>query len=405
MVGTGEYTTGFVNGGASGSDKGAGVVALTLFDLRQRGKVGALSMAGTNGQKFPGIREHFQRVISQRYQLDATFDSFPADNCGGKPDAYLEALAKLEPGDLVTIFTPDDTHFPIAMAAIEHGCHVLIAKPLVQTLAHHQELAKAAVRKNVLCALEVHKRWDPIYADARDRMVSLGNFSHFSAYMSQPKSQLETFRSWAGKSSDISYYLNAHHVDFLVWSVRNQARPVAVTAIAAHGVAREKGLPTEDSITLATRWEHLNGYGQATAIFTASWIAPKSDVHSQQHFFYQAEKGEIRVDQAHRGYHIATDENGYSSPNPLFMKYTPDADGHFAGQAGYGYRSIADFVEAASSINRGESTLADWDGKLATAATTLTATAILEAGRRSLDHDSRTVTLHYTDGQPSALSL
>jgi D-galacturonate reductase len=65
----------------------------------------------------------------------------------------------------------------------------------------------------------VHKRCDPIYVDARDRIGSgkLGLFSFFSAYMSQPKVQLGTFRGWAGKASDISYYLNAHHVDFHAW--------------------------------------------------------------------------------------------------------------------------------------------------------------------------------------------
>lgn len=34
------------------------------------------------------------------------------------------------------------------------------------------------------------------------------------SYMSQPKIQLQTFRAWAGISSDISYYLNSHHIDF-----------------------------------------------------------------------------------------------------------------------------------------------------------------------------------------------
>ena len=34
----------------------------------------------------------------------------------------------------MTIFTPDDTHFPIAMACIEAGLHVLIAKPAVKIL-------------------------------------------------------------------------------------------------------------------------------------------------------------------------------------------------------------------------------------------------------------------------------
>ena len=31
--------------------KGAGVVALTLFDLRRRGKVGRLGLCGVNGKK------------------------------------------------------------------------------------------------------------------------------------------------------------------------------------------------------------------------------------------------------------------------------------------------------------------------------------------------------------------
>jgi D-galacturonate reductase len=58
QVGCGEYTTGFVGGGMSGSDKKVGVVALTLFDLRRRGKVGKLSMVGVSGDKFPAIRKN-----------------------------------------------------------------------------------------------------------------------------------------------------------------------------------------------------------------------------------------------------------------------------------------------------------------------------------------------------------
>ena len=44
--------------------------------------------------------------------------------------------------------------------------------------------------------------------DARDRIQDLGGLSYMYSYMSQPKHQLETFKAWAGKSSDISYYLN-----------------------------------------------------------------------------------------------------------------------------------------------------------------------------------------------------
>lgn len=48
MVGTGEYTTGYVGGKAADSDKGAGVVALTMFDLRRRHKVERVGMCGVN---------------------------------------------------------------------------------------------------------------------------------------------------------------------------------------------------------------------------------------------------------------------------------------------------------------------------------------------------------------------
>ena len=131
----------------------------------------------------------------------------------------------------------------------------------------HRRLIAAAQSHNVLVAMEVHKRWDPIYADARDRIRQLGDFSFFQSYMSQP--------------------------------------------------------------------------------------------------------------------------------NPLFMKYTPDADGFFAGQSGYGYRSIEAFVRAADDIRQGKAAADSFMGKLATAQETLLVTAILEAGRISLDADGAAVKIQY----------
>lgn len=408
MVGTGEYTTGYVHSGASKSDKSAGVVALSMFDLRRRGKVGALSMVGTNGTKFPSIRDHLRNVVGDVYQdMDISFHSYPDDTVVRDANAYKVALKSLNVGDVVVIFTPDDTHFQIALEAVQLGCHVLIAKPIVKTLDEHLTLLKEAEKHGVLVAMEVHKRWDPIYVDARDRIRNLGDFSFFQSYMSQPKSQLETFRQWAGISSDISYYLNAHHIDFCAWAVSRCALPKRVYASAASGWAQHKGIPTEDTISLTVDWENLHSGNPATAIFTASWIAPKADVHSQQRFFYMGHLGEVNVDQAHRGYSLATDASGYASANPLFMKYTPNADGFFAGQSGYGYQSIADFVDAANTIRNTAATPESYQGKLATVQETALVTAILEAGRLSLDSGA-CVEIEYDNEQspiPSRLSV
>ncbi|EFX02472.1 rossmann fold protein [Grosmannia clavigera kw1407] len=392
MVGTGEYTTGFVAGGASGSDKKVGVVGLSLFDLRRRGKVGNLSMVGASGSKFPAIREHLHKNIGQVYNgLDTSFTSYPADGVRDT-EAYKTAIDALKPGDAITVFTPDPTHFPIALYAIERRIHVLITKPAVMTLAHHTALIEAARKHGVYVYIEHHKRYDPAYADARFRAQKLGEFNYFYSYMSQPKFQLETFKAWAGVDSDISYYLNSHHIDVCDSMVTPLGYvPVVVTGAASTGVATQLGCApqTEDTITLLVRWQHRDdATKQGTAVYTASWTAPqRAGVHSNQYFHYLARDGEVHVDQAKRGYDVAEDSAGQLVwYNPFYMRYAPDEDGNFAGQTGYGYISFEKFVDGCRAVNDGTVKPADLDAKgLPTLANTIATTAILEAGRRSID--------------------
>jgi len=153
--------------------------------------------------------------------------------------------------------------------------------------------------------------------------------------------------------------------------------------------------------------EHTTGH----AIYMASWIAPTADCHTQQSFHCICSKGELRADQAHRGYSQSADvSNGgtgaFATLNPLYMRYVPDAQGFFAGQLGYGYRSLETFVDLAAAVQSGDVTLnaAEDSGLIATAKTTLWTTAILEAGRRSLDLGGVPVHIEYSliEGDASA---
>jgi D-galacturonate reductase len=123
-----------------------------------------------------------------------------------------------------------------------------------------------------------------------------------------------------------------------------------------------------------------------------------------------ASQGSINVDQAHRGYAVSADAAGQTAwSNPFYMRYAPDEDGNFAGQGGYGYVSIEKFIDAAAAVNAAatdadkEQVLAALDTKggaaLPTLANTLVTTAILEAGRRSLDGDGRAVRIATVDGE------
>jgi len=392
IVGTGEYVTGFTGAEGSKSDKSLGVVGLVHFDLRERGLIGQrVGLCGTNGDKFDGIRKHFDEKITftsgkdPSSRLDTSFEQYPA---AGQKDAksYLRALDAFKPGDVCSVFTPDDSHYDVCLAALDRGLHVICTKPLVKTLEQHRALVDKAREKGVLLQIEVHKRWDPIYTDARTRIQKLGRFNYFTSYMSQPKLQLETFRAWAGIGSDISYYLNSHHIDLHSWMMQGKARCLWVVASGSTGVAEKiLGRDCEDTISLLAAWEDLSTKSLGHASYTASWVAGKGDVHSQQRFFCLMEDGEVTVDQAHRGYYLAQDTGGLQSLNPLYIRNVPDARNRYVGQSGYGYLSFEAFVKAASEINSGKSKPSDFDLDLPTGHTTLLVTAILEAGRRSLD--------------------
>ena len=336
--------------------------------------------------------------------MDCSFKSFPADD-KIDPEAYKTAIDTLKPGDAITIFTPDPTHFPIAMYAIEKGIHVLLTKPAVKTLEHHQALIEAARKNGVYVYVEHHKRYDPAYSDARFKAQKLGDFNYFYSYMSQPKSQLDTFKAWAGIDSDISYYLNSHHVDICDSMVSQLGyRPAKVNGASSKGVATSLGCVdgTEDTITLMVTWEK-EGDGcskRGVGVYTASWTAPqKAGLHSNQYFHYMARDGEIRIDQAKRGYDVADDSVGQICwYNPFYMRYTPDEDGNFNGQTAYGYLSLEKFVDGCRGVNAKTLTPEDLDKKgLPTLKNTIATTAILEAGRRSID-EKREMKIEVTDG-------
>merc|ERR1719192_3282269 len=147
----------------------------------------------------------------------------------------------------------------------------MVAKPIVQNLADHQKLIDKAREKNVLLCCEYHKRFDPAFSEARMKIRECGDMGYYNSFMSQPKVQLETFKKWAGRSSDISYYLNSHFMDVHTWAMQGKGRPVFVTATAAKGVAKKViGVDAEDTIAVMCQWENNSGT-IGSAVYTASW--------------------------------------------------------------------------------------------------------------------------------------
>ena len=63
---------------------------------------------------------------------------------------FRKMLDEVKNIDAVTVSTPDHSHFPAAMHAIALGKHVMVQKPLVNTLWEADQLHKAAKKKGII---------------------------------------------------------------------------------------------------------------------------------------------------------------------------------------------------------------------------------------------------------------
>ncbi|VEB94803.1 putative oxidoreductase [Citrobacter koseri] len=68
--------------------------------------------------------------------------------------------------DLIVIPTPNDTHFPLAKAALEAGKHVVVDKPFTVTLSQARELDALARSLGRVLSVFHNRRWDSDFPDA-----------------------------------------------------------------------------------------------------------------------------------------------------------------------------------------------------------------------------------------------
>ena len=69
--------------------------------------------------------------------------------------------------DAVAISTPNRTHVPLALAAIEAGKHVVVDKPLAPSGKEAREVASAAKRRGVVLSPFQNRRWDGDFKTVR----------------------------------------------------------------------------------------------------------------------------------------------------------------------------------------------------------------------------------------------
>ena len=118
--------------------------------------------------------------------------------------------------DLVVIASPNDSHAPLAMAALEQGKHVVVDKPFTVTLQEASDVVATASRAGRMVSVFQNRRWDADFLTVQ-RLVgdgTLGRVAEFHSHFDRfrPVAQ-DRWRERDAPGGGLWYDLGPHLLD------------------------------------------------------------------------------------------------------------------------------------------------------------------------------------------------
>lgn len=127
----------------------------------------------------------------------------------------LEAIRRPEV-DLVVIASPNDTHAPLALAALEAGKHVVVDKPFTLDLAQARTLIAAAEKHDRLLSVFQNRRWDSDFLGVKQVIEQglIGKVTHFESHIDRYRPEVRVrWREQNLPGSGLWFDLGPHMVD------------------------------------------------------------------------------------------------------------------------------------------------------------------------------------------------
>jgi predicted dehydrogenase len=184
------------------------------------------------------------------------------------PDAQLVAdplaVARHPDIGLVVIATPNDTHAPLAEAALRAGKHVVVDKPFTVTAAEARALATTAAEAGRVLSVFQNRRWDSDFLGIRREIEGgrIGEVVEFRSEMSRYRPDVrDRWRERAGRGSGVWYDLGPHLID-------------QALVLFGHPESVQADLRIQRRGGVAIDWFHaVLGYGPVRIILASSMLA------------------------------------------------------------------------------------------------------------------------------------
>lgn len=118
--------------------------------------------------------------------------------------------------DLVVIATPNETHAPLARAALAAGKHVVLDKPFALNMLEARAVTQAAIDADRLLCVFHNRRWDSDYLTVRAAIQegTIGAVVHFESHIDRFRPAVrDRWRERAGPGAGIWFDLGPHLID------------------------------------------------------------------------------------------------------------------------------------------------------------------------------------------------
>jgi predicted dehydrogenase len=147
-------------------------------------------------------------------------------------DNFSELLLKETP-DIVSVCTPPSTHFPMAMEALAHDCHVLLEKPMALTVDECEKMISTAEKKGLKLCVVHNQRFYPPYLKAQELIHAgeIGVLTNMRIFFAVPQSQyIANEHHWINKLPGGPVEECGPHPVYLALPFLKKVKSVTVTA-------------------------------------------------------------------------------------------------------------------------------------------------------------------------------
>ncbi|WP_029352085.1 Gfo/Idh/MocA family oxidoreductase [Bosea sp. 117] len=239
---------------------------------------------------------------------------------------YRELLADPAIEAVYVCATPESTHYPITLAALEAGKHVFLEKPIAIELTEADELIRVAARKGRKFTIGYSQRFNPKFAYAKKKLVDGTLGAPVSALVSRHITRgLGKKITGRGKLSPAAMEAT-HDLDFVFWLLE-PAKPVRVYA---QGVRRVM-YPTTGAYDC--QFITVTMDNGCVVVVGAGWILPPGYPNfSSTWIEVVGSEGALVIDDTHRDVWLNT--MGGGSVFPMSTMPGEQVDHVYAGAMG-----------------------------------------------------------------------